>query len=303
MLPVLGQPMVGLVLERLRAAGLRHFVIVGGAGDLELARYCQTQNVRLSASGGSVTHVFQVEPRGTAHALSCAVPHIHGPFVLSACDSFVPSQFIRRMIAFAAETQSDGVLALLRMAAQDLQHSALVEMTDQQRASRIIEKPSLRAVNGDAGSIPLYAFTPRLFDFLGVPVSARGERELQSAIQAMIDAAGDVRGLYAPARQTVTHWRDLLTLNLNLLAHGHGEGVQVQLPEDVIVHSPVRVEKDVVVGPGSVIGPRAYLEAGSSLGAGVSVRDALVLRDGLVPDKTTVCGTVWVRSGQAQERV
>jgi NDP-sugar pyrophosphorylase family protein len=57
MLPVTGQPLVGRVIERLRAAGDRDLVVVGGPDDQELAEYCKEQS-----------YVIQTERRGMAHA-------------------------------------------------------------------------------------------------------------------------------------------------------------------------------------------------------------------------------------------
>ena len=296
MLPVAGEPLVGRVLERLRVTGLQRFVIVGGPDDEELVQYCRDQQ------SGSLSHVVQTERRGMAHALACAAPLIDQPFVLAACDNLVASDFVAEMMACLETTGADGVLALLRMSPERLQHSAAVELTTDGRVQHVVEKPPPGSTKSDAGSIALYAFRPRLLEHLDVPVSSRGEQELQSAVQALIDAGGDVRGLFAPGRQTVTRPADLLALNLHYLAHderGGGEPalsavdpVQVSLPPDVTLLPPVRIEAGVQIGAGCVIGPRVYLEAGCQVGEGAVLRDAVVLRGGVVPDRAEVVEAV-----------
>lgn len=291
MLPVVGQPLVGCVLERLSEVGLHRFAIVGGPDDQELVHYCASQRPEFR-----ISYVVQPERRGMAHALACAAPLIEGPFLLCACDNLVASDFVARMVFLMEESDADGVLALLHMSPERLQHSAAVELTAGGRVRRIVEKPPPGSTDSDAGSIALYAFGRRLLDYLDVPKSPRGELELQSAIQALINAGGDVRGLFAPDRQTVTRPADLLALNLHYLGQGIGAEVQASLPPDVRVKPPVRIEEAVQVGTGCVIGPRVYIEAGCRVGAGAVLRETIVLRGGVVPDGAQIADAVWADS-------
>ena len=103
MLPVAREPLVGRVMERLWAAGLRRFV-VGGEGD--------------------------------------------------------GSDFVAQMLACLAETGADGVLALLRMSPERLQHSAAVELTTGERVRHIVEKLPPGSTESDAGSIARQKGTP-----------------------------------------------------------------------------------------------------------------------------------------------
>jgi len=300
MLPVAGRPLVGRVMERLWAAGLRRFVVVGGEDDRELAAYSGEQAARFfranngeRENGMEVSYAVQSERRGMAHALACAAPLIDGPFLINACDNLVSSDFLTQMAACLGGTGVDGVLALLRMPPERLQHSAAVELTASGRVRNIVEKPPPGSTESDAGSIALYAFGPRLLDYLDVPLSPRGEQELQSAIQAMVDAGGDVRGLFAPGRQTVTRPADLLDLNLHYLDQEGYRQVPESLPPDVTLTPPLYIEDGAQVGAGCVIGPRVFLEAGCRVGAGVFLRDALVLRGAVVPDGTEVVRDLW----------
>jgi NDP-sugar pyrophosphorylase family protein len=296
MLPVAGHSLVGRVLEQLSAAGLSRFIVVGGPDDQDLAR-----ETRLFRRTGfpDLSYVIQPEQCGMAHALACAATQIDGPFILCACDNLVSSEFIAEMMVHLRETTADGVLALLRMPPEQLQHSAAVERTPSGRVRRIVEKP-FPGSGGDAGSISLYAFRARLLEHLDVPLSLRGEQELQSAIQSLIDAGGDVRGLFAPGRRTVTRPADLLTLNLHYLDQGIATGIQAPLPTDVTLTPPVRVEAGVQVGARCVIGPRVYLEAGCRVGERAVLRDAVVLRGGAVPDGTEVVGRIWAGGASAR---
>jgi UDP-N-acetylglucosamine diphosphorylase / glucose-1-phosphate thymidylyltransferase / UDP-N-acetylgalactosamine diphosphorylase / glucosamine-1-phosphate N-acetyltransferase / galactosamine-1-phosphate N-acetyltransferase len=291
MLPVLGLPLVGRVLEGLWAAGLRHFVVVGGPEDRALADYLHSGVV----APGAVSYVVQPERWGMAHALSCAAPLIEGAFMLVACDNLVSNDFVAALVSHLSETGADGVLALLHMSPEKLQHSAAVELTAAGQVRRIVEKPPPGSVQSDAGSIALYAFGPALMNYLDVRVSSRGEQELQDAIQALIEAGGEVRGLFTTGRRTVTRPADLLALNLYYLDQSVNVEVQAALPSDVELIPPVRIEAGVRVagGASSILGPRVYLESGCRIGTGVVLRDAVVLRGSVVPDGSRVIHGIW----------
>lgn len=291
MLPILGQPLIGQVLDRLRAAGLWRLVVVGAPHDAELITYLEGRRGKMRP-GGVLELAFQPEKRGTADALAWAAPYLNGPFVLVACDNLIESNYLAQLSRELVRSGADGVLGLVPMTPEQLQHSAAVDLAPDGRVQRIVEKPPANSTIGRLGSIFAYAWGPRLLDHLNVPPSARGEREIQDAIQALIDAGGDVRSLVAPGRLTLTRPADLLAINLTFLDQGLGVGVGGRLPPDVMVVPPVRIEAGVQVEAGCRLGPRLYLERGCRIGAGARLHDAVVLRDGVVAPREVVADRV-----------
>ncbi|MFL5625120.1 MAG: glycosyltransferase, partial [Ktedonobacteraceae bacterium] len=74
-------------------------------------------------------------------------------------------------------------------------------------------------VTSNISSLPLYVFSPHILDFLSeVKLSARGEYELQDAIQLLIERRGRVTGVSTPSRVQLTNVADLLALNQHFLA-------------------------------------------------------------------------------------
>jgi NDP-sugar pyrophosphorylase family protein len=159
---------------------------------------------------------------------------------------------------------------------------------------RIVEKPRPEEAPSNISSLPLYIFAPHLLDLLPlVQPSARGEYELQDAIQLLIERTGQVMGVLASERQQVTNAADLLALNLHYLDTMAGEvRCESPLPGDIELRAPVVIEAGVEIAPGCVIGPRVYIEQDARIGLGAQLVDTLVLRGAEVIAGQRITGEV-----------
>ena len=297
MLPILGKPIVERVLELLLVNGIHDFILVVSPTDRDITRYFH----RESSLEADIRFVYQPERKGMANALSCAAHLITEDFVLSACDNLVSSVDVGRLVSMmrgdapATDGASpNGVLALLPVDPERLGTMALVEM-EGTWITRIVEKARLEEVRSNVSSLPLYAFSRRILDYLPeVPLSPRGEYELQDAIQMLIEREGRVSGLVIDRRLTLTNAADLLTLNREYLIHG---GDRPQLAPTTVgpgtqLITPLHIGARVVIGKGCTIGPNVYIERDCRLGDGVTVRDAILLRGAEVSDGTTIVNEV-----------
>jgi NDP-sugar pyrophosphorylase family protein len=78
---------------------------------------------------------------------------------------------------------------------------------------------------------------------------------------------------------TLTHRDDLLAINRRVLRSDPACAlIETDIPRNVTVTPPVRIEAGVSVGPGCHIGPEVYLETGCTIRAGAVLRRAVVLR-------------------------
>jgi UDP-N-acetylglucosamine diphosphorylase / glucose-1-phosphate thymidylyltransferase / UDP-N-acetylgalactosamine diphosphorylase / glucosamine-1-phosphate N-acetyltransferase / galactosamine-1-phosphate N-acetyltransferase len=293
MLPILGKPIVERVLELLLANGIHDFILVVSPTDRDITRYFN----RESSIEADIRFVYQPERKGMANALSCAAPLITEDFVLSACDNLVSSADAGRLVLAmqggGARTNGEapnGVLALLPVQPERMGTMAIVEM-EGAWITRIVEKAKPGEVHSNMSSLPLYAFSRRILDYLPeVRLSSRGEYELQDAIQMLIKRDGRVEGLVIDRRLTLTNAADLLALNREYLIHG---GDRPQLAPTTVgpgtrLITPLHIGARVVIGKACTIGPNVYIERDCRLGDGVTVRDAIVLRGAEVPDGAAI---------------
>ncbi|MEN8162519.1 MAG: nucleotidyltransferase family protein, partial [Acidobacteriota bacterium] len=187
MVPVLGRPLVDRVVETLALNGLRDLVMVIGPDDEEIRRHFTTE----TSLDLEVQFVVQEERLGMAHALGLAVPLIDGPFVVSACDSLKPVEHIAALLD--AGSGADGALSLMDVPLEKVSTAAPVEMDEDCAIRSIVEKPRPEDAPSNTVSLPLYFLPYRTLALLGGQgPSARGEYELQDAIQALVDGGSRI---------------------------------------------------------------------------------------------------------------
>lgn len=289
-LPLVGRPLIGHLLELLRQAGVTDVVVVLSPGAPDLPPYadrfqrCQT--------------VVQPVPRGMADALAHAAPFVRTDFVLCAADQLTDPAHVRALIDRLRDTPEAAAVLSLLPAQQEASSEPLekvlarsgVAALEGDRVVEIVEKPGPGRAPGDTLSLPLYALRLDTLDLLPqVSFSRRGEREIQTLFQLLLEAGRTILGLLAPWRTTVNTPHQLLQANLDRLAAGEGTGIEAALPADVVVIDPVRIEAGVAVGAGCRLGPGVYLEAGARVGAGAVLEEVIVLRGGIVPPTGTLC--------------
>jgi len=290
MLPILGKPIVERVMEKLARNGIREFVIVISPTDEEVEKYFREQ----SSLDVEIRFVVQPKRLGMADALRLAVPHLRGPFVLSACDNLLPAEHVARLLAAHRDRGAEATLSLMSVEPDMVNKTGVVEMREQE-ILRIVEKPSPEEAPSLIASLPLYVFSPRLLNHLPeVETSPRGEYELQDAIQLLIERDGGVTGIFTPSRLQLTSAEDLLALNRHYLTT-RGENPQLA-PRSVGKHThlitPLRIEEGTVIGPGCVIGPRVYIERDCRIESDVLIKDAVILRDTVITEGRQVVGEV-----------
>ena len=290
MAPVLERPIVARVMDTLVANGIRRFVLIISEEDQEIRRYFSQRN----EPELDVCFVVQQERLGMANALSLAAPHLHENFILSACDNLTSAEHVAELIETHQGQQEDATLSLMEVARERIQSTGIVELRDG-RIARIVEKPTPEEAPSNISSLPLYIFSQMLLRYLPrVKPSARGEYELQDAIQMLIDERGPVAGVYTEGRLQLTNPADLLALNRHYLANGNGS-TQIRpahLGQNTRLHTPLRIDPTVAIGDNCAIGPNVYLERGCQIGEGVTIRDAVVLRNATVADGSRVEGCV-----------
>jgi NDP-sugar pyrophosphorylase family protein len=288
MVPVLGRPLVDLAVEAFLGAGIREFVVVVGPEDEAIQRHFRDHAV----ADLEPRFVVQEERLGMAHALAAAAPAIDGDFVLTACDSVVPAGFVRRMVR--RHRPGTTVLGLMDVPAEKVGRSAAVAL-DGEMVRQIVEKPGPGEAPSNTVSLPHYILAHRIVDLLGgIEPSLRGEIELQSAIQRLIEDGERVVGVRTAERTQVSSPEDLLALNLEHLRQGRCESPidRGEIGRGTVTNEPLRLEKGAAVGRDCVIGPVVYIEAGAVIGDRVEIRESVVLRGAVVPDDTRVQGEI-----------
>ncbi len=288
MLPILGRPIVERVMYRLAQHGIDDFILVISPDDREIVQHFHCSDIP-----GQIRFAYQEERLGMAHALHCAAPLIQGDFVLAACDNLVPAGDMGRLLArWQGDEHLNALLTLMPVEPERRGSVGIVERAGPW-ITRIIEKPAPDEAPSNISSLPLYVFSPQILDYLDkIPLSPRGEYEIQDAIQRLIEHAGRVGGLMIARRATVTNAADLLAINLDYLKKLCDLVIPQAVGAETRLIPPLYIKVGTIIGARCTIGPNVVIERGCHIGDSATIRDALLLRGARVPAGATVVNRV-----------
>lgn len=210
LLPVNGKPTLDLYFESMVAAGFKDVVLVthhlGELVESYAHQVCERFPIECAT-------VLQPKLDGTASALSCVIERaktnaaessddeiiqrmIGSSFLLMATDYLIPPNFISDLLAFHESHDADVSVSLKRVPVEELASRSSARFDEYGRILEIVEKPAAGTAPSDLAANLAFVLPATLCSFVaGTPVSARGEREVQSAINAFLAQGGTARGL------------------------------------------------------------------------------------------------------------
>ncbi len=294
MLPVLGKPMVVRIMDRMKDAGIKRFVVVLGEHEGAVASYLNTSWV----PDAEIKFVLQTEPRGLTHALSLATPFINGPFLLTSTDNLTSGAHITQLLKRFDDYKGDMVVSITSATPDDVERAAVITVN----GTRIIGIAEKTLAHRSQIVFLLHACSQRLLNYLHTKTgSPSDDREFVRPIQALIEADGKLTFLNAEWRLSLVRELDLLAINKRFLREGRDAHILSELPGSVHIIPPVRIDPKVSVGLNAKIGPNVYLESGASIGQDAVVWDSVVLRDASVQPGEVLHGLIVAKRARLSE--
>jgi NDP-sugar pyrophosphorylase family protein len=290
MLPVLGKPFVIRLMDQLKAAGLRRFIVVVGEHEGELASYLSTTWV----PDVSVQMVMHTSGHGTGDALGVAARYIEGPFVLATSDHLVPPLHIKRLYQKRLETQADVVLSAAAGVVPPTFPALRVE-GDRVTALQVNAPRQGREWSGFA----VMACNRRLLNHTSQ--TAPDDFEAALALNALLAAGGAIRFMPTEWNISLTRDIDLLTINRRFLGEERDSHILSEIPSTVRIVPPVRIDPRVSIGRGAKLGPNVYIEAGAQVGANAIISNSIVLSSAEIRAEEQIHNQIVTRSGRIAE--
>ena len=220
LLPINGKPTLDLYFESLASAGVADAVLVTHhLGEL-VERYAlqvpELYDIKC-------TTVPQPSLNGTASALECVINYgntetdvtsnfrdgacenatretvnrvLGSSFLLMATDYLIPANFIDDLLSFHSSHKADVSISLKRVPQAELASRSSVRFGDDGQILEIVEKPKAGMAPSDLAANLAFVLPAKVCSYIeAVEVSARGEREVQSAINHYLAHGGSARGL------------------------------------------------------------------------------------------------------------
>ena len=176
MLPIGNKPLLQHVIERVKDAGVDHFILViGYQGDTIIEHFGEGERF-----GVKIDYVIQQERLGTAHAIGTARSLIDERFLVLNGDVMVTTAQVRTLL------ERDEVAVMAALEVDDPSQFGVLEV-DGGLVVKLHEKPDKPPTNlANAG---IYVFEPEVFGGIDkTPLSIRDEYEITRTIQDMIDS-------------------------------------------------------------------------------------------------------------------
>lgn len=283
LLPVAGRPILDHVLESLKGAGLEDITFVVG--------YLQ-EDIRQRYGDGSdfgvdISYVEQSEQKGTAHAISFT--DSDDTFVVVNGDVYCDAQSLLETIGRHSEDEAVVTLGTYRV--KSAASYGVIRM-ENGRIREIVEKP--KETTDQLINAGVYVFEPSIYEVIEkTPVSERGEREITTSIEMLIEGGKTVSANELDSWVHVGRPWDLLLANERALekCDHYQEGdiedgahveENVTVEEGARIRSGAYIEGPTYIGEGSDVGPNCYIRPHTSIGERVRIGNAVEVKNSIL---------------------
>ncbi|MFQ5998075.1 MAG: bifunctional sugar-1-phosphate nucleotidylyltransferase/acetyltransferase [Candidatus Bathyarchaeia archaeon] len=292
LLPIGNKPLLELLLEGLREAGIREVIlVVGYMGDSIQKTFGDGKRLHLKTS-----YIKQERLLGTGAALKLAEEEVSDEeFLVTYGDLFVESSVFSDVIDTYRQKKTN-VLAVV--AVDKPADYGVIQLGAGGKMIDLIEKPlktSSRMAN--AG---VYVLSPTIFkEIENTAFSTRGEIEITDPLQRLAKSKEDIYSVQVDRASWIDIGRpwDLLVANdryleqLDPAVNGVVEkNVQikgrVRIEEDAVIRSGSYLEGPLLVGRGSQIGPNCFLRPSTALGVNVRIGNGCEIKNTIIFDRT-----------------
>lgn len=223
LLPIGERSCLDQILSNLYIGGISDAVIqIGYRGDMIRGIFDKRKRYTIGIEFAEETETHK---KGMAFGIYDARDYVNEDFLVTACDTVFPFKYIKPFIDYHNLQNNDATLSIADLGKKKLLVGrSCVELQEDNSITRIIEKPSKNRVISTIVSTPMYIFSQKIFDYIPrIKKSRRGEYELQSAIQLMIDDGCRVQGYMNEEWNSLENWKmlndcnDFLRLNFEYM--------------------------------------------------------------------------------------
>ena len=290
LIPLAGKTILSIIIEQLRDAGIREFILVVGYLGDKIQDY-----VLLHYPDLHFQFIQQSERHGLGHAVYLTRGMVNGDDVLIALGDTICELDVAEFMA-----QPGSVLGVKKV--DDPRDFGVAEIDDEGRITRVVEKPQIPKSN--MALVGLYKIheTRMLFECLEANleqgVKSNDEIALTDALECMIGKGAAFRSY------KVKNWFDcgkkesLLESNATLLKKFGGEISEDHQFENTIIIPPVSIAagcdiRNSIIGPHVAIGEQTtitYSIVKDSIIGSFSKLFDVVLHDSLIGSDTEIKG-------------
>ena len=261
MFKILGKPLIQYVIETVKEAGLKDFIIVTGHGFDQIENYFGDG----SSLGVDIRYTHQRKALGTANALETAKDLVEDHFFVLNADDIFETSLIESMAELFKKTDAEIVLSCKPV--KETWKWGIIKL-EGGRVVRIVEKPERGMEPSNLAVIGAYIMTRKIFDYYErVPVS---DHQYEDAIQKFIDDGNVVRAVkYDGFFSAYKYPWDLFRINDYLMdKHIRGQVIEdgVAISRGAQIEGNVWIRRGTRVLEGACIRGPCYIGSNTMIG-------------------------------------
>ena len=279
MVPILGRPFIGWIIERLRRAGVDDIILsCCYLPDLIEAHFGDG-----SAFGVKLHYVLEETPLGTAGAIRNALDLINGP--LFVCNGDILTGLDLTAL-YESHARNNALATIHTRAVDDPSQFGVVETDADGRVKRFVEKPQPGETNARDINAGTYVLEREAVEAIPVARTVSIERE---TFPHLIRETGRVFAV-----STQDYWIDVGRPETYTKAHRDILDGQFDRPLGIEVRKQVWSADGTPLPAGTVIKPPVYIgagtriEGGAVLGPYAVIYDDVRIRDGAIVEGSIV---------------
>lgn len=268
MYKIIGKPLIHHVIDVLKEAGLKDYIIVVGHHGEQIKNYLEDG----SKLGVNIQYTTQNQSLGMADALKTTEKLTDDNFFVVNADDIFEASLIKKMYKEFKKTEVEIVLSCKPVT--ETWKFGIIRVDDQ-RVTDFVEKPSKGNEPSNLAVIGVYILTKKIFDYYRkIPVS---DHQYEDAILHFIKDKNLVKavgydGFFAGYKYP---W-DLFAINTHLMERNLSESIireDVNISERATIEGKVWLEQGVKVFEGACIRGPCYIGENSVIGGNSLVRD------------------------------
>jgi len=277
MFKLLGKPLIHHVIDTLKEAGLKDYIVVTGHRGEQIKDYLKDG----SKLGVNIDYTVQKEPRGMADALETTKDLAEDHFFVVNADDIFEAALIKQMTKQFREGNAEIVLSCKPV--QETWKFGVIRVEDE-KVTDFVEKPPKGKEPSNLAVVGVYILSKQIFDYYKkIPVS---DHQYEDAILGFIKDRNVVKavsydGFFAGYKYP---W-DLFAINRYLMDTKLAEQTieeDVEISRCVTVEGRVWLAKGTKVFEGACIRGPCYIGENSVVGGNSLVRDYSSLGRGCV---------------------
>ena len=267
MFKLLGKPLIHHVIDTLKEAGLKEYIVVVGHKGEQIKKYLKNG----SNLGVNIKYTVQKQSLGMADALKTTEEMAEDNFFVVNADDVYEASLIKRMHRQFKEGCSEIVLSCKPV--NETWKFGIIRVEDEQ-VTDFVEKPSKGKEPSNLAVVGVYILTKQIFEYYKkIPVS---DHQYEDAILQFIKDRNVVKavsydGFFAGYKYP---W-DLFAINKRLMdTKLTGQIINdAQISERATVEGKVWIDKGAKVFEGACIRGPCYIGENSVIGGNSLVRD------------------------------